>query len=223
MNRKIIVGLIALILSLPASVRAETLVVGKTEIQAKIAALLSEVSILQDKLSTTKATEESNQIFLLINSLAKGTRSDEVKTLQTLLAKNSRIYPEGYITGYYGVLTSAAVERFKNAHAVPSIFVESISTPRIFGIAATNTPTTMTIVWKTDVPTSAKIWWGSPGPLDSERMTPVSTFALSKDHSAKFVGGIFSSTTYAFIIAVSDADGNTSTTTEQIYLTPSSL
>lgn len=223
MNRKIIVGLIALTLSLPASVGAETLAFGEIELRAKIAALLAEVSALQNELDGMKTKEEREriaQIFHLIGSLAEGTRSDEVKMLQTLLAKDSDIYPEGYITGYYGKLTSAAAGRFKNAHTAPSISVESIGVPRISGITATSTATSMTVAWKTNVPTSAKIWWGSPGPLDAERMTPISTAALSEDHSAVFSGVIYASTTYAFIIAASGKDGGTSTTTEQIYVTP---
>lgn len=220
MNQKIIAGLITLFLALPSLSTAEMLPSSEVELRAKIAALLSEVSILQSKLDAIKASEEDKRISLLIDSLTKGTRSDEVKTLQTLLAKDSQIYPEGYVTGYYGALTSAAVGRFKNTHPTPSISVESIGVPRISEMSATSTATSMTIVWKTDVPTSAKIWWGSPGPLDAERMTPVSTSALSEDHSAKFTGGIFASTTYAFIISVSDKNGSTSTTTEQIYVTP---
>jgi peptidoglycan hydrolase-like protein with peptidoglycan-binding domain len=223
MNRKIIIGIITPMLLAPSLSLAEMLPLGEAEIRAKITALLAEVSALQRELDTTKMKEENGHIlqtFRLLESLTKGTRSDEVKTLQTLLAEDPQIYPEGYVTGYYGTLTSAAVERFKNKHAKPGISVESIGVPHIFEIAATTTKTTMTVAWKTDVPTSAKIWWGSPGPLDAERMTPISTTAFSEDHRALFTGGIFASTTYAFIIAVSDKDGNTSTTTEQIYVTP---
>lgn len=224
MNQKIIAPLFAsAILVLPSLSIAETLPVGKAEIQTKITALLAEVSGLQRQLDAVKADDESGRvlrIWHLLESLNKGTRSDNVATLQTLLAKDVQIYPEGYVTGYYGKLTSAAVERFKNKHDKPRVSVESVAVPHIFGLSATSTKTTMTVVWGTDVPTSAKIWWGSPGPLDTERMTPVSTAALSESHQAYFSGGIFASTTYAFVIAVSNKDGNTSTTTEQIYVTP---
>lgn len=221
MNQKIIIAfLTSAILTLPSLSFAETLPLGEAEIRAKIATLLSEASVLQDKLSTIKAEKENGLIFRLIDSLTKGTRSNDVKTLQTLLAKDSQIYPEAYVTGYYGTLTSAAVERFKKAHIKPSLSVESIGVPHIFGITVTNTASSMVVTWKTNVPTSAKIWWGSPGPLDAERMTPISTTVLSEDHRAEFTGGIFASTTYAFIISASDKAGSTSTTTEQFYVTP---
>lgn len=220
MNRKIIAGLITLALSFPTSAGAGTLVFKESELRAKIAALLADVSALQSELDAMKKKGENERIFRLIGSLSQGTRSDEIKTLQPLLAKDSHIYPEGYVTGYYGKLTSAAVGRFTSKHNKPSLSVESIGGPHIFGIAATSTATSMTVTWQTDVPTSAKIWWGSPGPLDSERMTPVSTSAPSEDHGAEFAGTIYSTTRYAFIISASDKNGNTSTTTEQIYVTP---
>lgn len=224
MNKKMFAGLaVSLILPLPFWANAGTLSLSEAAIRAKITALLAEVSALQSKLDAVKTAEKTDRIsktFHLIEVLAQGTRSDDVKMLQTLLASESEIYPEGYVTGYYGKLTIAAVERFKNKHPKPEVRVESIAVPQIFGIAATSTNTTMTVTWKTNAPTSAKIWWGSPGPLDPLRMTPISTSALAEDHQAVFSGTMYASTTYAFIIAVSDKDGNTSTTTEQIYVTP---
>ncbi|MBI2120324.1 MAG: hypothetical protein HYT94_01730 [Parcubacteria group bacterium] len=224
MDRKIIIGLIASgILSLPSLTAAVELHGGETELRAKIAELLVQVSALQSELDDLKAKEESERVlqtFRLVGILEKGTRSDEVKTLQTLLAKDREVYPEGFATGYYGTLTSAAVGRFQTKHPKPKLIVESLTVPRISDIAATTTKTSMTITWKTDVPTAAKIWWGSPGPLDAERMTPISTTAFSENHRADFSGSMYASTTYAFIIAVSNKDGTTATTTEQIYVTP---
>lgn len=40
-------------------------------------------------------------------------RDPEVTTLQTFLAKDKNIYPEGKVTGYFGVLTFKAVGRFQ--------------------------------------------------------------------------------------------------------------
>lgn len=221
MNRKIIAPLAALaILALPSLSIAETLPLNETEIQTKITALLAKMSDLQGELNTAKENTSILQSFHLIETLKRGTRSDEVKTLQTLLSKDSEVYPKGFVTGYYGKLTAAAVVRFQSKHRTPELTVESLTVPHISDISATTTKTAMTINWKTDMPTSAKIWWGSPGPLDPLLMTPISTAGFSENHQAVFSGIIYASTTYAFVIAVSDKDGNTSTTTEQLYITP---
>lgn len=51
-----------------------------------------------------------NQITTQLDPGARGTN---VTSLQTFFADNSSIYPEGLITGYYGGLTTAAVNRFQ--------------------------------------------------------------------------------------------------------------
>jgi len=46
-------------------------------------------------------------------SLAVGSRGAEVIVLQTYLAQESELYPEKFVTGYFGPLTEAAVKRFQ--------------------------------------------------------------------------------------------------------------
>ena len=45
----------------------------------------------------------------------------EVTKLQTFLAGNSAIYPEGLVTGYFGPLTKAAVMRFQTAYGISPV------------------------------------------------------------------------------------------------------
>ncbi|MCX7616259.1 MAG: sulfatase-like hydrolase/transferase [Patescibacteria group bacterium] len=54
---------------------------------------------------------------LFSNVLRPGMRGKEVANLQTLLAKDKSIYPEGIITGYFGQLTKQAVIRFQEKYA----------------------------------------------------------------------------------------------------------
>ena len=46
---------------------------------------------------------------------------DDVRRLQTFLAGDSAIYPEGKITGYYGALTVKAVRRFQEKYGLASV------------------------------------------------------------------------------------------------------
>lgn len=51
--------------------------------------------------------------FRFTRPLAEGTRGQDVYLLQLLLSTDPAIYPEGFLTGYYGKLTSRAVGRFQ--------------------------------------------------------------------------------------------------------------
>src|SRR4030042_260378 len=48
-----------------------------------------------------------------------GSRSDEVKAIQEILKEDSDIYPEGYVTGYYGPLTEKAIEKLQKRCGLP--------------------------------------------------------------------------------------------------------
>jgi len=56
----------------------------------------------------------------ITSQLDIGDRGSEVTEVQTYLATNATIYPEGLVTGYFGQLTKAAVERFQTAQGIVS-------------------------------------------------------------------------------------------------------
>lgn len=49
-----------------------------------------------------------------------GMTNANVTNIQTYLASNSSFYPQGLVTGYYGQLTKAAVERFQTYYGIVS-------------------------------------------------------------------------------------------------------
>ena len=51
--------------------------------------------------------------------VAIGSRSDEVKAIQEILKEDSSIYPEGYVTGYYGSLTEKAIKKLQKRCGLP--------------------------------------------------------------------------------------------------------
>ena len=50
--------------------------------------------------------------------LYKGLQSEDVRRLQKLLASKPEIYPEGLITGYFGLLTEKTVQTFQLNYGV---------------------------------------------------------------------------------------------------------
>ena len=67
-------------------------------------------------------TSTNGQVTLNISrSLSRGSRGDDVRALQTFLGTK---YPEFYsagVTGYFGVLTEAAVKKFQERNGIESI------------------------------------------------------------------------------------------------------
>lgn len=60
-------------------------------------------------------------VATLNSQLSTGSRGSDVTNLQTFLARDASIYPEGLVTGFYGSLTAAAVTRFQLAHNLPGV------------------------------------------------------------------------------------------------------
>ena len=56
----------------------------------------------------------------LYRQLDLGSKGDDVSSLQTYLSTDVNIYPSGLVTGYYGQLTKAGIERFQTAQGIVS-------------------------------------------------------------------------------------------------------
>ena len=99
---------VALVLALPFS--ASALSLSDTQIQA----LLTQIEELQTRiLQLQGGTATGSCIAPTTQPLAIGSTGADVTALQTFLASDASIYPEGKITGYYGDLTKLAVGRFQ--------------------------------------------------------------------------------------------------------------
>ena len=57
----------------------------------------------------------------LTRTLSRGASGDEVRNLQKFLAQDKDIYPQGFITGFFGPLTEKAVKKWQEKHGIESI------------------------------------------------------------------------------------------------------
>ena len=100
-------------------------------LQAQAQALLAEISQLQQQLASggSISGSVSSGGTAVINSsacpnigrtLKPGSSGSDVSRLQQFLAQDATIYPEAEITGYYGALTQAAVERWQTRYNIVS-------------------------------------------------------------------------------------------------------
>lgn len=95
-----------------------------SSIDELIAQLQQQIVLLSAKLEALKsaqgeaqsAGQNINSTLAQIGSLREGMTGEQVLLLQATLANDSSVYPEGLVTGYYGKLTRAAIERFQKRH-----------------------------------------------------------------------------------------------------------
>jgi hypothetical protein len=70
-----------------------------------------------EKTTTSNDVDTKYQFPFKLDSLLKEKDSNEnVKILQSAFATDKSLYPEGVISGYYGVLTKNAVEKFQSKY-----------------------------------------------------------------------------------------------------------
>jgi len=83
----------------------------------QVADLLRQLGVIKAQLAelTAGARTRSAQFT---RSLHRGVTGDDVRQLQEFLARDSEIYPENLVTGYFGPLTEAAVQRFQLKHGI---------------------------------------------------------------------------------------------------------
>jgi len=134
---------------------------------------------------------------LITSSLDFGSTGSQVTELQTYLATNASIYPSGLVTGYFGPLTQAGVQRFQVAQGIVSSGtpettgygrVGPMTMARINSLMGSGgqtswdtspilsnpivqyTNTTATFSWATDRPTQGQVYWNT-SPLQFNEAT----------------------------------------------------
>lgn len=93
-----------------------------TQLQAELNALLQQLAVLQSQLTVTQSTPvpsvTSGQCPALYRALRMGMSGSDVTALQIFLANDRSIYPEANVSGYFGGLTQAAVQRLQARHGL---------------------------------------------------------------------------------------------------------
>lgn len=114
----------------------------RTEIEQRIADLMSQISVLQAQLNALRGqlgggiaapaipttdsntikwgADTGNTVANFSQNLLPGSRGNAVSNLQRALKADSSIYPEGLVTGYFGPLTENAIRRFQAKHNIVS-------------------------------------------------------------------------------------------------------
>ncbi len=184
----------------------------------------------------------------LTRQLQVGMRGSDVSALQTFLASDPAIYPQGLVTGYYGVLTRAAVVKFQLKNEIPPVgrvgplTLAAInaqmsggmtsgsdqSAPLISNVGVNPGNNSVVIGWITNESAAALVYY-STSPLVVTEGSGSSAVTISGTslvvhtdlrtaHSAT-ITGLQSATTYYYVIYVKDGSGNESVTSQASFKT----
>ncbi len=177
----------------------------------------------------------------LTRELQFGMTGDDVSTLQTFLAADVTIYPQGLVTGYFGSLTRAAVINYQARNGISTvgrvgpITLASINSqmssgnvvgtdrvaPAISGVSISPSATGATISWNTNETASGIIYYSalpivfgegsSNGSINVSGASLLVNTGLQIAHSGT-ITGLNSNTTYNYVLYVKDGSGNENVT-----------
>jgi peptidoglycan hydrolase-like protein with peptidoglycan-binding domain len=182
----------------------------------------------------------------IYRQLQLGMSGSDVGSLQTFLAQDRTIYPQGLVTSYFGSLTKSAVSNFQSRNGIDTVGrvgpVTMIAiNAQMNGSSASNDNTRVinsvgvnvssnqaTIAWNTSEDSSASIFYNT-SPISIKEATDYSPFSINSqsmlvhgdlrtNHSG-ILTGLVSNTTYYYVIYVKDAQGNESITLPNTFRT----
>ncbi|OGG60617.1 hypothetical protein A2765_03505 [Candidatus Kaiserbacteria bacterium RIFCSPHIGHO2_01_FULL_56_24] len=171
---------------------------------------------------------------MLTRQLEQGMTGSDVSSLQTFLATDITIYPQGLVTGYFGPLTFSAVSNFQARNGIATVgrvgpitlaainlqmggaSGSDTSAPIIFGSTLTFGTSTAKVHWNTSELAIGKVFYSTSWPTMTESgMNDVTVSGNSAifDGSVRTtqdvtVSGLASNTTYYYVIYAKDASGN---------------
>lgn len=175
----------------------------------------------------------------LDRELQVGMSGSDVTALQTFLAQDRTIYPQGLITGYFGFLTKAAVSNFQSRNGISAVGRVGPATlpvinaqmsggvsngidmyaPMISGVNVNTGGNNATVSWSTSEPARGVVYFSTSYLIEYEHphSVDVSGSTASTDNNLRtsqsvVLSGLQSNTIYYYLVYVTDASGNVSIT-----------
>jgi hypothetical protein len=181
----------------------------------------------------------------LERQLDLGASGADVSALQSFLAQDRSIYPQGLVTGYFGTLTSAAVSNYQsrnglnnvgrvgpltltaiNARIGSGLTGSDVSAPTIFNVALRTGNTFATVSWNTSENAKGVVYYSTSPLTEYELLHSVTisgsvamTDTALRTAQSVMVSGLQPNTTYYYDVYVTDASGNVSMTMQSSFRT----
>jgi peptidoglycan hydrolase-like protein with peptidoglycan-binding domain len=173
----------------------------------------------------------------------------DVGTLQTFLAQDQTIYPQGLVTSYFGFLTKSAVSNFQSRNGIASVGRVGPQTLGVINaqmaggnnggysngtlraitdISVSPSNNQVAVSWNTSEGSSAWVYY-STSPISISEATDYSPLTISaanvtantdlRTSHSVTITGLSSNTTYYYVLYVKNSAGTESTTLPQTFRT----
>ena len=181
----------------------------------------------------------------LTRQLQQGSTGVDVSSLQTFLAQDNTIYPQGLITGYYGSLTTSAVSNFQARNSIPTVgrvgpttlaainaqmsggmSTTDLIAPTISNVSVTTNRNNVTVNWNTDQTAKGLVYYSTVPLTEGEHLNSVdvSGAMAMTDTNLRVMQNVSiqnlqAGTVYYYLIYTTDASGNVSVTVPATFQT----
>lgn len=185
------------------------------------------------------------QADVLNRQLQVGMSGTDISAMQTFLAQDSTIYPQGIVSGYFGFLTKAAVSNFQSRNGIDPVGrVGPVTLPVLnFQMASgmnNNTTaavitsvvvsagrTTAGISWNTNEAAKGLVYYSSSPLMTTEqynRVDVAGAFSAMTDtslHTSQSISlaNLQPNTTYYYMVYTTDLEGNVSVSWPSTFYT----
>lgn len=184
---------------------------------------------------------------VLYRQLEVGSTGSDVSALQTFLAQDPTIYPQGLVTNYFGTMTKTAVANFQTRNNIPAVgrvgpvtlgFINTQmvnrtliggvddSAPIISNVRTSTNNDSATVSWTTNEAARGVLYYSATPFVMYEQGSSVyvSGSTAMMDNTLRYsqsvtVSGLQKNTTYYYLVYSTDASGNVNITWPTTFLT----
>ena len=226
--------------------KVHSVVIQKQQLMASLAiATLALAALSASPFIASAQTMSINAVSSsLYRQLDLGMSGSDVSSLQTYLASDATLYPEGFVTGYFGVLTEAAVGRYQTRNGLESVGrvgpqtlaklgasvtggnstsgtggSDDFSAPSLSNINVRTSANSATFVWNTNEPALASVTYGGSWPFSFASAPVVQGTGGLSTYQTVTIYNLQPHTSYYYVLMSTDPAGNVNQTVGQQFVT----
>lgn len=173
----------------------------------------------------------------LLRQLQVGNSGSDVSALQTFLAADATLYPQGLVTGYYGFLTKSAVSNFQSRNGIAPVgrvgpatlpvinlqmaggVVNNSAAPYISSVRVDSSRNSVNVVWLTNELAKGVVYYSTSPLTTYENANSVTVSGATAATDSNFrtsqtvsIPNLQTNTVYYYLIYSTDQAGNVSVT-----------